>query len=172
MKLITVNALFVGMQSPEGACAPLSGAFAATRGGRLNRPGVEALYLSESIHTAMDEYRQVSTLLSSGTLVGYEVAVGPVVDFSQGFDPSVWHPLWGDFFCDWRRMVFDEKLEPPSWVISDWVQAEGYKGVLFPSARSQGGLNLALYPHKLRAGDELRVICAGNEVPSSLWPWR
>jgi len=30
-------------------------------------------------------------------------------------------------------MVFNDKIEPPTWVLSDMVQAAGAKGILFPS---------------------------------------
>lgn len=36
---------------------PTSGAGAAIDGSRFNRPGVEALYLSRSAQTALEEYR-------------------------------------------------------------------------------------------------------------------
>jgi len=50
------------VHTPKWASMPLSGAGAATQGGRANRPGVEALYLALDVQTAIDEYKQVSTL--------------------------------------------------------------------------------------------------------------
>jgi len=44
--------------SPAYAGLPLSGMGAARRGGRFNRPGQEALYLSLDEATALAEYRQ------------------------------------------------------------------------------------------------------------------
>jgi RES domain-containing protein len=57
------------MHLPRWAVAPTSGAGAAKHGGRVNRPGVAALYLALDIETAVKEYQQVSTLLPPGTLV-------------------------------------------------------------------------------------------------------
>ena len=51
------------LHTPKWAVAPTSGAGAADHGGRANRPGVAALYLALEAQTAIDEYRQVSTLL-------------------------------------------------------------------------------------------------------------
>ena len=48
---------------PRWAYAPTSGEGAAKHGGRVNRPGLEALYLSLDPETAVKEYQQVSTLL-------------------------------------------------------------------------------------------------------------
>ena len=55
------------VHTPKWASMPLSGAGAATHGGRVNRPGIEALYLALDVRTAIDEYKQVSTLLPPGT---------------------------------------------------------------------------------------------------------
>lgn len=74
------------MHVPKWAVAPTSGAGAAKHGGRVNRPGVAALYLCLDSETAVKEYQQVSTLLPPGTLVAYRVSAAPVVDFRGGFE--------------------------------------------------------------------------------------
>jgi RES domain-containing protein len=56
------------MLAPKWAFQPLSGAGAAKQGGRFNRPGQHALYLSFSPQTAMAEYKQLLGLLLPGTL--------------------------------------------------------------------------------------------------------
>jgi RES domain-containing protein len=48
------------MHVPKWAVAPTSGAGAGTYGGRANRIGVEALYLSLDALTALAEYQQTS----------------------------------------------------------------------------------------------------------------
>lgn len=126
------------MHLPNWAVAPTSGAGAARHGGRANRPGVEALYLALDVDTAVREYRQVSTLLPPGTLVSYQIAVGPVADFRAGFDAAEWPPIWEDFYCDWRELWFNQRIEPPSWVIGDEVIAAGAKGILFRSCLPGG----------------------------------
>ncbi len=72
--------------------------------------------------------------------------MGPVADFRQGFDPSHWEPIWEDFTCDWRELWFNQRVEPPSWLIGDEVIAAGAKGILFQSRLNVGGTNLTLYP--------------------------
>lgn len=69
------------MHVPRWVVAPTSGAGAAKHGGRVNRPGVAALYLALDIETAVRGYQQVSTLLPPGTLVNYQLTMGPVADF-------------------------------------------------------------------------------------------
>ncbi len=50
------------MHTPKWAVTPTSGAGAAEHGGRANRPGLAALYLSIEVETAIKEYHQVSSL--------------------------------------------------------------------------------------------------------------
>jgi RES domain-containing protein len=135
------------MHVPRWAVAPTSGAGAAKLGGRANRPGVEALYLALETETAVREYQQVSTLLPPGTLTSYKLTAAPVVDFTVSFSASVWEPIWEDFYCDWRELWFNQRVEPPSWVVGDTVIAAGVKGILFPSRLAKGGTNLVLFTH-------------------------
>ena len=113
------------MHTPKWAVQPTSGLGAAKRGGRVNRPGVEALYLSLERETAIQEYQQLSELLPPGLLVSYQVTVDSVVDFRRGYSTPEWDPLWENFYCDWRELWFNQHIEPPSWLIGDTVMAAG-----------------------------------------------
>jgi RES domain len=66
------------MHAPRLATAPTSGAGAAAHGGRANRPGTPALYLSLEPLTAISEYQQLSPLMPPGTRVGYTVCLRPL----------------------------------------------------------------------------------------------
>ena len=122
-----------------------------------NRPGVAALYLSLSVETAVKEYQQTSSLLPPGTLVSYQVSIKPLVDFREGFSPS-WSPIWEDFYCDWRELWFDQRIEPPSWVIGDEIVGSAAKGVLFRSTVQEGGTNLVVYVDNLSETDSLSLF--------------
>jgi len=63
--------------TPKWAFLPTSGAGAAIDGGRFNRPGVEALYLSRSTQTALDEHKQGPSIVPPATLAAYKVMLGP-----------------------------------------------------------------------------------------------
>ena len=76
------------MHTPKWAVTPTSGAGAAKHGGRVNRPGVAAIYLALDIETAVKEYQQVSPLLPPGTLVSYQISIGMIANFQSGFDAS------------------------------------------------------------------------------------
>ena len=164
-------ALAYRMHTPKWAMSPTSGAGAAAHGGRLNRVGLEALYLALETETAIKEYQQVSTLLPPGTLVTYQVSVSKVVDFRAGFNAVHWSSIWNDFFCNWRVLWFNERIEPPSWVMADEAIAQGAKGVLFPSEIAPGGRNLVLFPTMLTASDTLHVFDPVGALPKNQDSW-
>ena len=159
------------LHTPRWAHQPTSGAGAARHGGRLNRPETEALYLAGDLQTAVAEFKQATPLLAPATIVSYSVLLSRVADFSKGFDPTRWPPIWEEFFCDWRKLVLD-RIEPPSWVISDRVLAAGFQGVLFPSAANPGGTNLVVYTARLTASDSLVANDPHGDLPKnqSSWP--
>ena len=156
---------------PRWAYAPTSGEGAAKHGGRVNRPGLEALYLSLDPETAVKEYQQVSTLLPPGTLVSYLLTVYPVIDFRSGYDPAEWSNIWEDFFCNWREMWFHQRIEPPSWTIGDEVVADGFKGILFHSRFSTNGTNLVIYPTLFDENDSIAVHDPKNALPKNQDSW-
>jgi RES domain-containing protein len=158
------------VHDPKWAFEPTSGAGAGTHGGRANRRGVNALYLSLELETALAEYRQVDALLRPALMVSYQIAVNPIVDFRNGFT-SAWDDLWQDFHCDWRRMVFNEEIEPPSYVIGDLVRAAGAKGILFKSAVTSG-TNIVLYIDTLTSTDILAAYDPNDALPKNQDSWR
>lgn len=159
------------MHLPKWAVAPTSGAGAAAHGGRANRPGTPALYLALDTETAIKEYQQVSTLLPPGTLVSYRVTAAPVVDFRQGYQQPRWSALWEEFFCDWRELWFNQRIEPPSWVLADEAIATGAKGTLFSSRLSPAGVNLVLYTELLGATDAIAVHDPAGALPKNQDSW-
>ena len=160
------------MHMPRWASAPTSGAGAAMHGGRANRPGTPALYLSLEPETAIREYQQLSPLMPPGTLVSYTVHVAPIVDFRGGYEQGRWSELWEEFFCDWRELWFNRRVEPPSWVLADEAIVAGAKGLLFASRLVDGGRNLVVYNDMLQDDDLLKVYDPAGELPKNQDSWR
>ena len=156
---------------PRWSHAPTSGAGAARKGGRFNRPGLEALYLSKDAITAVEEYRQHERLLPPGTLVTFLVGPLMVVDFSAGFESGRWEPIWADYACNWRRLAFDERSEPPSWVLGDLALDAGAAGILFPSSVHAGGTNLVLFNSSQLPARMLRVHDPDKHLPDDARSW-
>src|SRR5690606_35215394 len=143
---------------------PKSGAGAARHGGRFNRPGQEALYLSTSGPVALAEYQQDNPWLAPGTICTFFVSQMRVADLSAGFDPASWPPLWADYDVDWRAEWFSKKVEPPTWYMADDVVAAKLEGILFPSQALPGGTNLVLYRSSHLSEQELRVFDPNDDL--------
>jgi RES domain-containing protein len=58
-----ISGTFYRLHSPQWAHLATSGAGSAKHGGRVNRPGTEALYLAADLKTALAELQQGSPVL-------------------------------------------------------------------------------------------------------------
>ncbi|KFF50676.1 hypothetical protein GY26_00765 [Gammaproteobacteria bacterium MFB021] len=158
------------VHDPKWAFMPTSGDGAGDHGGRLNRVGVPALYLSLDEATAVAEYKQLSALMPPGLIVSYEVDVASVIDFRAGYS-GAWDPLWQELYCDWRRMWFNERVEPPTWLLGDMALEVGARGILFPSQARPEGINLVLFTEALDSQDSLRVFDPRGQLPRDPSSW-
>ncbi|MGE0148032.1 MAG: RES family NAD+ phosphorylase [Parvibaculaceae bacterium] len=165
------DAIFYRFLSPRWAFLPTSGAGAAQNGGRFNRPGVEALYLAADPATALAEYRQDASIVPPGILVAYRVALADVVDFSSGYDPAAWPSVWENCDCDWKFIARIEHRDPPTWHISDQLVQAGRRGLLYPSMRHPGGINLALFLANLDAEDSIEPHDPDHRLPHDQRSW-
>jgi RES domain-containing protein len=171
MILTSLETVAYRVHVPRWSFDPVSGAGAARFGGRLNRPGVPALYLSLETATALAEYQQLAPLLPPGVIVAYQVKLEQVVDFRDGVGPG-WSSIWRSFYCDWRRMLFHEAVEPPSWAIGDAAMASGAGGILFRSALASAGCNLVVFTETLGHADQLIVHDPQRTLPVDQASWR
>ncbi len=118
--------------NPVWAREPLSGRGAALYGGRFNPRGVEALYCSLAVLTAVHEANQVGDLQPT-VLVAYDADIADVFDSrdadalaAQGFDAAtLGDPAWRD------RM--GSGGEAPTQGLARRLIAAGYRGLLVPS---------------------------------------
>lgn len=157
--------------SPRWAGSPTSGAGAAAQGGRFNRQGVEALYLSSSPTTALAEYQQTSPFLPPCTLCSYNVRLNNLVDLRQLHYGPPWDDLWQSWNDDWRHSRFDLHIEPPTWVLSDLVRDAGHTGIIFPSTLDKAdGWNLVIYLDSID-GDLVEVIDPNHQLPKNQDSW-
>jgi RES domain-containing protein len=158
---------------PQYAAAPKSGMGAARQGGRFNRQGQEALYLSANANTALAEYKQDNPWLRPGTICTFFVGELHLADLSAGYDPGQWTSLWADFAVDWREQWFGKGIEPPTWYMADDVVAAGLDGLLFPSQALPGNTNLVIYDSSARPDAQLSVYDPGgllNQIGRSATP--
>ena len=174
MKIVRLgpNEVFHRYLTPKWAFVPTSGAGAAFDGGRFNRPGIEALYLSRSPQTALEEYGQGTSITPPATLAAYLITLNQVADLSTGYDPAICSAEWAQWDCNWRKIARIDKKVPPSWILSDALIVAGLQGLLFPSLRHAGGTNLVIFHANLTRGDVVQVHDPDGRLPrdQSSWP--
>lgn len=157
--------------TPRWSHAPTSGAGAARKGGRFNRAGLEALYLSRTVETAVAEYQQHAQLLPPGTITTFLVSRLRVVDFSAGYTADIWEPIWAEYSCNWRQLAFEHRTEPSSWVLGDLALDAGAAGILFPSRVHAAGTNLVLFNSSAIPAESLRVYDPARDLPRDGRSW-
>lgn len=145
------------VNTPRWARQPTSGAGAAKVGGRFNRKGTPALYLALDQITALREYQQDEPIMPPGTLAAYHVVLDQVADFRDGYVAGEWEPLWEDWNCTWRNLHLLHGITPPSWDIGDGLLEQRIPGLLFPSTRHVGGVNLVVFTDPLDASGQRQV---------------
>lgn len=155
---------------PRWAFAPLSGDGAARHGGRFNRVGVQALYLSFERDTALAEYQQTSPLLPPGTICTYMARLAPLVDLRK-LNAADWDPLWQEWSVDWRASWYGERTEPTSWVMGDMAIEAGHPGIVFPSQARAGGANVVVFTDFLGGDNTLEVYDPGGYLPPGPDGW-
>jgi RES domain-containing protein len=147
--------------SPRWHHAPLSGDGAARHGGRWNRPGVPALYMSETLETAVAEYQQ-ELGVRPGTFVVYEVAGARAADLIDGRAARL-----EEILGPWKELAFVQRAEPATWRMADDLRYR-FDGVRVPSARHAGGVNLVLWRWNEAGGPRVTFFDPNEEL--NPWP--
>lgn len=168
---IPAGTLLYRGHTPEWASRPTSGAGAARKGGRFNREGVEALYLSMDAVTALQEYQQTSPFLPPCTICSYTVSLRNLVDLRQLSQGDPWDDLWHSWQEDWRHLRFDLHIEPPTWVLSDMVLAAGHTGIVFPSMVNPGGVNVVVFNERIKGDNRIDVNDPEHRLPIDRSSW-
>ena len=168
-KPLMADRILYRAHSPRYAFAPLSGAGAASTGGRWNAPGHSALYLSTDPTTAMLEAQQDVDIFSPVTLVSYalsdarifETAATNEVDYE--FDSAVLATVWQDHVIDGTTA--------PTWDLAGRLKKQGFHGLLYAS-RLNGAQNLVLWSWNEVGGARLRTLDPFNRLPRDDASWR
>ncbi|MEP3115614.1 RES domain-containing protein [Nisaea sp.] len=133
--------------NPVYAREPLSGYGAAIHGGRFNKRGVEALYTSLRLETAIREANQVGTLQPT-TLVAYKADIGPFFDTRDDVALARYAMSAEDLADDaWRTKMYAGETVPTHELAWQLLE-DGYAGLLvqsFVPGATVGELNLVLW---------------------------
>jgi RES domain-containing protein len=160
---------FIRVLTPRWAHQPLSGAGAAITGGRYNRIGQEALYLSAGVETAWAEYQQIGSIPRPGLVAGYTVEANAIVDTTDEALLTALGTTPTDLCCDWRYLLRIEKREPPTWTLADRLIESGCQGLLFRSAVRPGGVNIVLW--KTSSPASVTVFDPHGDLPRNASSW-
>jgi RES domain-containing protein len=124
----------------------------------FNRPGIEALYLSQAPQTALEEYKQGASISPPATLAAYKITLAEVANLSRGFDPEGWDGAWKEWDCAWRQFACIDRKAPPSWKLADQL-------------RHAGGTNLVIFAANLVEGDVVEVHDPDRRLPRDQSSW-
>jgi RES domain-containing protein len=148
----------------------VSGQGAKITGGRLNRTGTfPVIYTSTDPQTALAETFQnfasfgfAKAKVRPKLLVGLEIKIAAILDLC---DPRIRRRLMlslGDLAQPWWP-VQEAGGEALTQALGRAAYEAGFEGVRLPSARQKGGINLNVFPGKLRAGSRV-VVLAGRDL--------
>ena len=155
--------------------SPISGEGAAKTGGRFNRKGEPALYLSLDVMTAFGECTQgLTQRLNPLTMCEYDVDCEPVADLRTDDDRVKFGVSLADMGCAWLSYQRKGK-DAPSWLVADRLKAEGFAGLLAPSfapGATAVNCNLILWrwSHDLPA--KVDVFDPSHRLPKDQASWR
>lgn len=162
------------MHHPAWSWVPESGRGAALHGGRFNPVGVEALYTSLRVTTALLEAQQGFAYKTLPlTLCAYDVDCDDMLDLR---DPAVRrsYEITPDVLaCPWKEIATCGAM-PPSWAMATRLRTTGIAGIIVPSFAHGAGtadVNVVFWrwttsPHRVM------VIDPEKRLPKDQSSWR
>jgi RES domain-containing protein len=159
---------------PMWAYAPLSGAGAEKFGGRFNRPGTAALYVSLDLITAWMEAQQGFPFKPQPmTMVAYQADSAAIADLNAAEDLQSAGGTATDLGCAWEDLAL-RRQEPPTWLLADRLRKQGVAGILvrsFAPGCTADNRNLVLWKWSHAAPHSIQVIDDLNRLPKTRDSW-
>jgi len=154
---------------------PLSGNGAKKHGGRFNRPGCAALYLSLDLTTAWMEAQQGFPFKPQPmTLVAYEIDCAKIADLNDEHLLASMGSSTQELGCAWEDLA-TQNQEPPTWRLAEQLRALDVAGILvrsFASGCTTKNQNLVLWRWSDSEQGNVRVIDDFGRLPKTLESWR
>lgn len=166
-----VDETFFRAMVPRWSVAPLSGNGAARYGGRFNKIGYPALYLSSEPEIAWAESANSSLILPPRMICSYQISIAKVVDFRSGYDPETWSVEWSAWDCDWKNAKAYHHEDPISWILSEECIASGASALLYPSIKDSDSTNIVIFLANLDEGDEIEFHDPNRDLPTNQSSW-
>lgn len=159
---------------PRWSFVPLSGAGAAVRGGRFNPAGVEALYLSLDVVTAVKEANQgLVARIDPCVLCTYEVDCDDIEDLSTEAGRAAAGVEAADLGGAWLALAAAGR-QPPSWDVARWLIKLGRAGAIVPSfapGAQANDRNIVLWRWSADLPHRVRVFDPSGRLPRNQLSW-
>jgi RES domain-containing protein len=160
---------------PRWAFTPLSGDGARLHGGRFNRIGTPALYLSLSLSGMFAEMSHgFAHRFPPLMVITYEVDVDDIVDLRIQSRRRRARVALKNLACAWE-LDHSNGVEPASWRIADRLIREGAAGILVPSFAThatQQMRNLVLWRWGSELPHRVQVYDPGDRLPRDQSSWK
>jgi RES domain-containing protein len=145
---------------PRWSFQPTSGRGAAITGGRFNRVGQAALYLSLTPVTAMAECTQgFAGRMLPLTLCEYDVDCADIIDLTDPAMREAEKVAYADMACGWLTFQRAGQIAPSQMVARSLIK-KGYSGAIVPSyvpGVQESANNLVLWRWGDRALNKVEV---------------
>lgn len=148
--------------NPKWSWSPTSGEGARRNGGRFNRPGIAALYLSLDPATAIREASQgFGNRFPPLTLISYDIDFADIADLSTPASSRKHKASATVLACPWKLLAH-RGAPVPTWDLADRLIASNHAGLIvrsFATGTTASDLNLVLWtwsdtlPHKVETFD-------------------
>lgn len=164
------NGLAYRSHDPKWSFKPESGLGAKKFGGRFNRKGVPALYLSLNQMGALLESQQgFSNKAQPKLICTYNIETSDIVDLSTPEMADAHDIIFEKLACAW---MLDNN--PYTHQISDTLLAKGASGIISPSYASgaKDCLNLVLWKWSNKLPYKVLVVDDNNALPKNQLSWK
>lgn len=159
---------------PNWAWSPLSGAGAAVAGGRFNWAGMEALYLSLALGTAVREVTSgFAHRLQPFTFCSYDVDCEGIADLREDAGRASHNVSLDDLACAWASDLA-RGATPASHDVVRRLMDEGHTGILVPSFANGAGPadeNLVLWCYGPNLPHKVMVYDPSGRLPKNQLSW-
>jgi RES domain-containing protein len=161
--------LFWRAYVPRWAHEPLSGEGARRFGGRWNPVGAPTIHAARELSTAWAEYNQ-GFVQHPALIIQIELSGASLADLTELSVLRTFDATPEIHKCEWRADL-DRGAVPPTHKLREYLIAQDYDGVIYPSSISRGGSCVAIWRWNTPGAPSLRAIDPEHLLPHNQQSW-